>query len=248
MKTPAAAPLRASTVISILIALAVFPFSASFAQSQTRRVVFDGVKSEQKWALKDLNPELPSDWSAATISCWRCARPRRSGFPSGSTRPTARAASCSSPSARTSGCAPPCRCNTSKAGTSRASTWPPPTTAAPIPSGCPIWGPFGDLTTVQSLAFIMDYPINKPTLEIRAVHLAKDDEGSEFLEKTPVLDEFGQWAHADWPRKINSRAQLDKELADEGQDAQARRFRLRPIRRLHQHPGQGHRLLPRRTN
>jgi len=29
------------------------------------------------------------------------------------------------------------------------------------------------------------------------------------------LDEFGQWAYADWPRKIKSREQLEKELAEE---------------------------------
>ena len=30
-----------------------------------------------------------------------------------------------------------------------------------------------------------------------------------------MLDEFKQWAYADWPRKIKSRAQLDQEMADE---------------------------------
>ena len=41
------------------------------------------------------------------------------------------------------------------------------------------------------------------------------DEGSEFLETAPVLDSFGQWALADWPRKIRSKEQLAQELADE---------------------------------
>jgi hypothetical protein len=61
----------------------------------------------------------------------------------------------------------------------------------------------------------MQYPINHPTIELRAVHLAKQDEGSDFLEGRPVLDEFGQWAHVDYPRKIRSRAQLEQELAAE---------------------------------
>ncbi|MCU0918224.1 MAG: hypothetical protein MUC88_27215 [Planctomycetes bacterium] len=80
-----------------------------------------------------------------------------------------------------------------------------------------VWGPFGDLKNVQAVSVAMDYPLNRPTLEIRAVTLSKEDAGSEFIEpdKLPVLDEFGQWAHADWPRKIKSRAQLEKELADE---------------------------------
>ena len=52
-------------------------------------------------------------------------------------------------------------------------------------------------------------------MEIRSIQLAKEDPGSDFLEGKPVLDEFRQWAHADWPRKIRSREQLAKELADE---------------------------------
>lgn len=52
-------------------------------------------------------------------------------------------------------------------------------------------------------------------MEIRSVSVAKEDPSCDFLEGKPLLDEFGQCAHADCPRKIKSRAQLDKELADE---------------------------------
>ena len=78
-----------------------------------------------------------------------------------------------------------------------------------------IWGPFGEINSIEAIAFAMEYPINNPTIEIRSMHLSKQDEGSEFLEKLPVLDEFNQWAHADWPGKIKSKEQLAKELADE---------------------------------
>jgi hypothetical protein len=61
----------------------------------------------------------------------------------------------------------------------------------------------------------MQYPLNRPKIELRAIRLAKQDEGSGFLEGQPVLDEFGQWAHVDYARKVKSRAQLEKELADE---------------------------------
>ena len=65
------------------------------------------------------------------------------------------------------------------------------------------------------LGLTMDYPLNGAKLEIRSIKLAKEDPGSDFLEGKPVLDEFRQWAHADWPRKIKSREQLEKELAEE---------------------------------
>jgi hypothetical protein len=78
-----------------------------------------------------------------------------------------------------------------------------------------VWGPFGDLHTVESIGIAMEYPLNKPTIEIRNVHLSTKDEGSEFLDPGAKLDSFGQWALADWPRKIKSKEQLARELAAE---------------------------------
>jgi hypothetical protein len=78
-----------------------------------------------------------------------------------------------------------------------------------------VWGPFGDLHTVESIGIAMEYPLNRPSIELRNVHLATKDEGSEFLETAPVLDSFKQWALADWPRKIKSQEQLTQELAAE---------------------------------
>jgi hypothetical protein len=77
------------------------------------------------------------------------------------------------------------------------------------------WGPFGSIKSVESIGFEMVYPVSMPTLEIRSIHLARQDEGSEFLEKLPLLDEFNQWAYADWPEKLKSKEQLARELADE---------------------------------
>jgi hypothetical protein len=78
-----------------------------------------------------------------------------------------------------------------------------------------VWGPFGELKAVQAIGVVMDFPLNKPMLEIRSIQLSKEDPGSEFLDEQPVLDEFGQWAHADWPRKVKSKEQVAKELAEE---------------------------------
>ena len=78
-----------------------------------------------------------------------------------------------------------------------------------------VWGPWGDLHTVESFGIAMEYPLNQPVIELRNVHLATKDEGSEFLEPGPVLDSFGQWALADWPRKLKTKEQLAHELANE---------------------------------
>jgi hypothetical protein len=80
-----------------------------------------------------------------------------------------------------------------------------------------VWGPWGDLQTVESIGIAMEYPLNKPVIELRNVHLSTKDEGSQFLEPGPMLDSFGQWALADWPRKIKTKEQLAHELlAEEG--------------------------------
>ena len=78
-----------------------------------------------------------------------------------------------------------------------------------------VWGPFGDLSAVESFGISMEYPLDKPSIELRNVHLAKTDEGSEFLDPGPRTDSFGQWAHTDWPRKIHTQDQLTREHADE---------------------------------
>jgi hypothetical protein len=206
--------MRAS-VVCILAALAVCRPPVSSAQSPARRVVFDGVKSERNWTLKELNPAWSSDWSAwnylvlevrastpQRFSIWlhTAAGPRRIVLQPFGQNIWLRAAV-------------PLRYFIGKdqSGFDLAST----NNRRTDSFWMSVWGPFGDLKNVQSLGFTMDYPIGKPTLEIRSMQLAKDDPGSDFLEGKPVLDEFGQWAHGDWPRKIKSRAQLEKELADE---------------------------------
>jgi hypothetical protein len=78
-----------------------------------------------------------------------------------------------------------------------------------------VWGPYGKLGSIDAVGFAMPYPLNQPKLEIRSIYLSKKDEGSAFLEKLPVLDEFNQWAHADWPGKLKSKEQLERELAEE---------------------------------
>ncbi|MGA2273722.1 MAG: hypothetical protein ABSH00_09210 [Bryobacteraceae bacterium] len=215
MKIPATPTPRISAVISILAALAVCPPPDCSAQSQTRRVVFDGVLSEHKWTLKELNPEWPSDWSdwnylvleirtstPQRFSVWlyTASGPRRIMFQPFGQNVWLRA---SVPLQYFKG--------KDQSGFDLAST----NNRRTDSFWMSIWGPFGDLKNVESLGFTMEYPIAKPTLEIRSIQLAKQDPGSDFLEGKPVLDEFGQWAHADWPRKIKSREQLEKQLSEE---------------------------------
>ncbi len=71
-------------------------------------------------------------------------------------------------------------------------------------------GGFGPTTDVQGLSFVMRYPVGAPTLEIRSITLARTDPGDEVLEGKPLIDEFGQYVHAEWPGKAHTEDDLKK--------------------------------------
>ena len=247
MKTSRTAKL-CRVVAFVLASLAVPSSRAAAAENQPRRVVFEGVKSEQKWPLKELGAGL-----AGRLVGLQVPRPGTQDRHAAAVLPLRlhrqRPAADHAPAAGAERLAAGVRAAplSSRAWTSRAPIWPRPTIAAPTRSGCQSGVPFGDLKKVESLGLTMEYPLPGAAVEIRSMKLAKEDPGSDFLEGKPVLDEFGQWAHADWPRKIKSREQLEKELADEDKTLKPGDFGYWRIRRLQEHAGQGHRLLPRRT-
>lgn len=188
---------------------------ADAAPALPARVVFDGVKSVHQWPLKDLNAELPADWTGYNFLVieMRTSTPQRFSLWLHTTNGSRRVMlqpfgqgvwlRASIPLQYLRGRDQFGHDLASVNNRRTDSFW------------MSVWGPFGDLKAVESLSLVMRYPINKPVVEIRSVTLAKEDPGSDFLEKKPVLDQFGQWAHADWPGKIKSQQQLESELAKE---------------------------------
>jgi hypothetical protein len=189
-----------------------------FGMDKPVQAAFEGKSAEHKWSLKELDAQLPSDWSDYNYLVLeiRTSTPQRFSLwlhtiTNGKRRLMLQPFGqnvwlrASIPLQYFKG--------RDQKGTDMASA----SNRRTNSFWMSVWGPFGDLKNVEALSVAMDYPLNKPTLEIRSVTLSKEDAGSEFIEKDklPVLDEFGQWAHADWPRKIKSREQLQKELAEE---------------------------------
>ena len=191
--------------------------TAGFGLEKPVKVTFEGKTAEHKWSLKDLDAQLPSDWSDFNYLVLeiRTTTPQRFSLwlhtANGKRRLMLQPFGqnlwlrASIPLQYFKG--------RDQKGTDLASA----SNRWTNSFWMSVWGPFGDLKNVEAMSAAMDYPLHQPTLEIRSVTLSKEDAGSEFIEqdKLPVLDEFGQWVHADWPRKIKSRAQLQKELADE---------------------------------
>jgi len=202
---------------TLVCAVLLLSFSVGAMNAQLNyKFTFKGVLSEHKIILNDLKPVLPADWTGYShlVIEMKTSSPQRFSlwiYRKGET---------------------PCRIMLQPFG---QNVW----LKASIPiqyfrgkdqSGTDlasannrrtnsfwmsVWGPYGEPKNIESIGFAMTYPVNQPSLEIRSVKLSNQDEGSEFLEKLPVLDEFKQWAHADWPGKIKTREQLEKELADE---------------------------------
>jgi hypothetical protein len=203
---------RLRGICALLALLSLMP-AASRAADQPRKLVFNGLLCEHKLPLSDLG--LPADWSVFThlVMEFRASTPQRFALwvytADGPRRleiqPFGQNAwlRASIPLKYFLGM--------DKSGADLAST----INRRANSFWMSVWGPFGDLTSVQAIGIAMQYPINATCIEIRSIHLSTTDEGSEFLEKTPLVDQFGQWALADWPRKIHSAAQLAQELSDE---------------------------------
>ncbi len=204
---------KGNLIASVLL---IFIFSSAAFAQEVRKLAFDGTYCEHKIALKDISPDFPADWSEYThlVMEMRTSTPQRFSLwlyrkdqtpvrlmfmPYGQNVWMRASLPIAYFKGRDKSGMDMASANNRKMGSFWFSTW----------------GPFGDLKSVEAIGFLMPYPVNKPVVEIRSIRLSKQDEKSEFLEKLPVLDEFNQWAHAEWPGKIKSKEQLAKELADE---------------------------------
>ena len=144
------------------------------ADGSVRRLEFNGVKSENRFSLKELNPEMPSDWSPYNylVMEMRTSTPQRFSIWANTANGKRRIMFQPFGQNVWLRASVPLRYfeGRDQSGFDLAST----INRRTDSFWMSVWGPFGDLTSVKSLSFIMDYPINKPTVEIRSVHLSKD--------------------------------------------------------------------------
>jgi hypothetical protein len=184
------------------------------ADTEPKRITFEGATAEFKWPLQELNPALPSDWTPYEFLVleWRASSPQYFNlklFNSGVAR-TARINPFSGAWVRA---AVPLAYykHSQQSGMDMASMGNKPRTAFWMGVGRPP----GPLDKVDAIAVQMTSPVGKPTLEIRSVQLAKEDPGDAILEPKPLVDEFGQWIPADWPGKATTLDQLKSAWTDE---------------------------------
>jgi len=185
------------------------------ASGAPQRAVFEGAESEHKWALKDLNPDLPADWTGYDFLVleMRSSSPQRfflTFYSSGGLVQRRQMQPMANVWIRA---AVPLQYyrQPNRAGFDLASVGKVPRNSFWISTG----GAYGPLNAVEAIGVTMQAPLGKPALEIRSVRLSKEDPGSDILDKKPVVDEFGQWIPADWPGKVKDLAGLKKDWAAE---------------------------------
>lgn len=182
--------------------------------AETKKAVFEGASPEFKWALKDLNPDLPSDWSAyeflvleirhSTTQRFELRLHNADGVRRVRIHPFQGAWIRAAVPLRYFRRADRQGFDLASLGNkSRATFW------------INLMGSYGALNAVEALGVAMQEPIGAPTLEIRSVRLAKEDPGDAVLEPKPLVDEFGQWIHAEWPGKARTLEELKREWAAE---------------------------------
>lgn len=180
-------------------------------------ISFSPDSPEQKWALASLDAALASDWSAANFLVleMKASSPQpfelRIFTPQGAR--IARIFPFSGVWIRAA--VPLIYFNQAqRGGHDLASMWNKPRDT--------FWmnliGSGGPLNQVEAIGFAMPWPIGKPTLQIRAIRLASADPGDALLDSGPLVDQFGQWVHDDWPGKAASLDDLRHRWAQE--DAQ----------------------------
>lgn len=184
------------------------------ASAVPHRVVFEGAESEHKWALKELNPDLPADWTGYNFLVleMKASSPQRFYLTFYGRDGAQRRQMHPLPNVWIRAAVPlQYYRQPNRAGFDLASVGKVPRNSFWIGTG----GVYGPLNAVEAIGLTMQTPLGKPAVEIRSVRLAKEDPGSDILDKKPVVDEFGQWIPADGAGKVKSLSQLKKEWAAE---------------------------------
>ncbi|WP_114749719.1 hypothetical protein [Pleomorphovibrio marinus] len=200
------------TFASLIIVLFLI-LSAGTALDETINVTFEGVDSQHKWALSDLNPELPSDWSSHGYLTFDMETSTTQKFDLQLFDAN---------------------------GMRRLEIWP--VQGARMRASIPLihfqerntkgldmasigkvprpgyWihfsGEVGTITQVDSIGVMMRQPIGTQTMEISNVRLTMAAEDTIFTQE-PLVDEFGQWIPADWPGKARTLEELTSAWREE---------------------------------
>ena len=181
--------------------------------TETFIVNFEGKMSEKKWAIGELNKELPSDWSSFSFLTFelRSSTSQRFDLRIYDTAGVRRLTINPFQGAWIRASIP--LIHFQKRNTRGMDMAAIGKTARPG-----YWIGFsnavGSINRIDSLGVSMRLPIGSPTLEIRNIKLTMDARDT-ILGPVPLVDGFGQWIPADWPGKAKSLEDLKTSWSEE---------------------------------
>jgi len=211
----------------IFISLAFFFLLVSTSCSKKNKAVtvkFEGIRTEQKWAIEELNPELPSDWSSSGFLTFEMnsSTTQRFDLLLSDAEGTRRLVIQPFQGARVRASIP--LVHFQKRNTQGMDMAAIGKTARPG-----YWigftGSVGSIKQVDSLGVRMRLPIGSPTIEFRNFRLTMAAEDTIF-GPTPLVDEFGQWIPDDWPGKAKTLDDLKNAWSDEENGLQPGEFNV----------------------
>lgn len=212
--------------MKLSIAAIIFGGVTTFASAALPlRVQFAGEKSEHRWTLAELGADLPSDWSGYEFLVleFRASFSQRFdlGMETAAGRVTRRIGPFAGIWVRA---AIPLRFYREPPGSAHdlAATYNQPRNSYWINLG----GRHGPTTGVRALFVSMPHAVGNATWELRSVALAREDPGDAVLDGKPLIDEFGQYRHVEWPGKAHTVAELRAAWNEE-----ARQLRATPATR-----------------
>jgi len=198
--------------------------SGCTAKDKSKIVTFEDESFEQKWAIGDLNSELPSDWSAFEFLTfeYNASNTQRFYINLYDAEGLRRLRILPFQGAWVRASIPLLNFqHRNVVGHDMAAIG-----QRGFPGfGLGFTGSVGTINQIDSLGIVMDAPIGSPTLEIRNVHLSMTAEDS-ILSPIPLVDEFGQWIPAEWSGKAKTLDDLKAAWDAEDKALQNDRFNV----------------------
>lgn len=209
-------------LISML--LAGMLLAACTSKEKSFNVTFQGKSFEQKWATRDLNKDLPSDWSQYKFLTfdYTASSTQRFHISLYDSAGTRRLRILPFQGALVRASVPLANFQARNVvGHDMAAIG-----QRGMPGyGLGFSGMVGTITHVDSIGILMDGPIGSPTLELKNIHLGMEPEDS-ILSPVPLVDEFGQWIPAEWPGKAKTLDDLKAAWDAEDKALQPDRFQV----------------------
>ena len=212
-----------SILINLVISF-VLLLTACSVKNEPVIVKFEGTLAGKRWAIKELNPELPSDWSPFGFLTFELKSSTTQRFDLKLYDTAAIRRLVIQPFQGAWVCASIPLIHFQKRNTQGMDMAAIGKTARPG-----YWigftGAVGSINHIDSLGVAMRLPIGSPAIEIRDVRLTMAAEDT-ILGPVPLVDEFGQWIPAEWPGKAKTLDELKTAWGEEEKSLRSDNFKV----------------------